>query len=285
MDHHVDKHKYRLKSLCRVCAKRSSNSSHKYSKEIPCGSYEDEILKYYKIDITTDCELKHSSVMCKSCQLRLTRCMKGKPLPDGFQSELDFSKTIWNDFDENQSSSECSVCSHFEILSTGGRPRGGKGNARKRLHASFDKNNENENIQSPSTSLIVPDSSLGVNENSPDKNNENENVQSPSTSFIVQDSSLGVNENVLGINDVLDSSVSSTSFIDSVPLESTPISKKRKIVPFTPPPAPRTMDASTDPRTPTPKKQIETQAQTTPVAQKTSTTEMSTNTTPNKNQV
>ena len=100
MDHSVEKHIYRLNCLCRVCAKRSSN---KNSKPVKCDKHQKALLEHYQIDLTKDNELKHSSVMCRSCELRLIRCMKGKPLPEGFESELKFSDTIWSDFSENRS--------------------------------------------------------------------------------------------------------------------------------------------------------------------------------------
>ena len=247
MAHCLDTHIFRLNSVCRFCAKRSSNRK---TKAIECERYLQPIKTHFGIDLKTDNKFKHSSFMCSSCESRLKRCMKGKPLPDGLQSELDFTNTIWSDFDESLSCSECSVCSHFDGLSAGGRPRGGKGNARKRLHASFDRDNENTNIQSSST-----------------------------TTMVFRDDSLNDSMNM---NDALECSSISNTSLDTLnfPLESTPMKKRRIATAFTPPPVPQTMDSSTSPRTPTPVKRTTTEVQTTPVQLRAKTGEPSTNSTP-----
>ena len=110
MEHTEQMHSERLGKICRICG---GSSTFKSTQPVRCDRYALSMKKHYMVDIQTDRPTEHSNVMCQKCCKRLKRLENGQKAKLEVQFDIEFSKSIWTEFDVNKQIADCSVCEHF----------------------------------------------------------------------------------------------------------------------------------------------------------------------------
>ena len=136
--HSYSLHMELLNSLCRLCAQRVKRQIKDKDRKLKlCKAFQHELLTNHNIDIAKDQLSKHPESMCDRCHRRIMKCnpdlAQSSTTIDNAVSSVKSADKIWVAFDSSVSStSECFVCSHFELQAKAGRPCKPKVGAPKR---------------------------------------------------------------------------------------------------------------------------------------------------------
>ncbi|GFN92698.1 hypothetical protein PoB_001920400 [Plakobranchus ocellatus] len=234
--------------LCRICGLRALTKNQQTTNRKPykCSSHVKAILQLFHIDVNQDKDI-HSSSLCDSCYFRLINFERKPATEQTLQSALkivNLNSNIWCAYDENLSSQQCTLCSHYIRLGRAGRKL-------KRKKSCF-LNQTKESSNSPASPVEVSTPSLSLN----------------TFQVSTQSLSLDTDYSISGLSNTI-SSPEHVTCHDIEPLEtSTPVKKRRRHL-FETNPGPSSslfLETATSPmKSPNPPSTLKTDSSTSPI--------------------
>ena len=109
-----------LQKLCRICG-LCVKKRYNYCNPKPCLLLVNVIFEVFDIEIPNDVHDKHPKMVCPMCIREMKRCFqKKRPLKiSKLREKHEHVKSVWCEFDETKSVSECTACQRYAIVSRG----------------------------------------------------------------------------------------------------------------------------------------------------------------------